>query len=70
MASGHLSAIEILGITLSSILRLTKGFLGLIQREFLDHALYILQLGELDRLLRIERMSTGPSVDRQTLGDL
>lgn len=57
-------------MALSGFLGLTKGFIGLIQREFLDHAVDILQLGELDRLLRVECMSTGPSVNRQTLADL
>jgi hypothetical protein len=49
---------------------LTICIVGLLQREFLDHAVDILQLGELNRFLRVDGVATRPAMHREPILDL
>ena len=54
----------------SDLGRITECIVGLGQRESFDHAVNLLELGEFDRLFRIESMPTGPGLHRKPVAKL
>ena len=48
---------------------MVESFLGLVEREFLYHALHAHLLRERNTFLAVLGVTGGPSTDRKTLGD-
>ena len=48
----------------------TEGLVGPVKGKLLDHALNVLQLGELHRVLCVHGVATGPGVDREAAAEL
>ena len=41
---------------------ITESLIRVHERKFLNHAIHVLELGERDRLLRVEGVTTGPGL--------